>query len=280
MRYRAQEEGKVTRLAHTQTYRPPVKEEGRITARQNVAFSPAIKEEERLNPTFTARPIYRLLQDARAVVPQHTMRSNRAKEQTKVSAVEYFVSEIFSAKDAWVDVSSAVAVGGCNDVANHGTTDLKTNRNTLVGPSSARTYIGFNLSGFSTGATVTSASLVLRPTTIQNTVLGATPQTITIGNISTGNENWGEGTIVCSNAPGFSSVTNYSQSTAFGTDTAINVTPFSTVIADRMGTTLPMTFVLLVDSTGTSVYWQSKESPAGTTDGSPRLRIRYTVSPT
>lgn len=178
---------------------------------------------------------------------------------------------IMCSKDAWVD-TNLNGIGGAADTANHNSTVLRVARESGLSTVAIGARIGFDLSNFPTGATITSAQLVLHR-------VGGSEALTTgqVSGISSANEGWSEATLVCTNAPSASVVFSTFAGTTVDLDTAIDITAASTYIANRMGTTVTCSFIVSAVTTGTTMLYFSKDGPTSTALG-PRLRLRFTVT--
>lgn len=186
-----------------------------------------------------------------------------------VSLLQYTTSAIVAQKDTWADVVAACPV----DVARDGS-DLQMEN--AIPATRKDVLIGWDLSGFPTGATVTSATVTLNLKTAPTT-----SGSINWGTIATANEGWVESTTRCSTIPATDGVGS-SASVAIGTtagprDISWGLDPASrTRIADRMG----VGYFSLRDTFGvatlTNCVFESADE-GGSNNLGPRLTVTFTL---
>jgi hypothetical protein len=180
-----------------------------------------------------------------------------------VTRVQITPSQMLAGKDSWVDVTAGCVGGGTN----HDGSDLQCEGL----PTSRKDPIfGWDLSGFPSNATVLSADVTLN----QISAPGVTG-TNTLNTISSANETWTEGGVVCNNIPAAASSAGTFSNSGTGEKTiSLNSTGLS-AIETAMGST---SFSLRMTTTALVTNHSFESADEGTNDTlGPRLDVVFTV---
>jgi hypothetical protein len=184
---------------------------------------------------------------------------------SNVTLLQYTTSAILAQKDSWCDVIAACPVDTNRDGSDLQLDGIVATRKDII--------VGWDLSGFPTGATVTAATMTLGLDTAPS--VGGT---LTTNLIATGGETWDETTVKCSNIPAVESAqaTTTIATTAGPLDYPITMNAAElTRIGARMGVG---TFSLRLTASAalTNCLFESAEG-FGSSLG-PRLTITFTIS--